>query len=92
MWRCLYRIFAVAAVAMFAWLVFVSGHEWHHVAGCMMIGVTVGKWAAPHVRRLDTDYYPDSREFELASTSMSDRHALSGFGQWEVPLDRKRYQ
>ena len=80
MWRRLSRIFVVAAVGMFAWLVFVSGHEWHHVVGCMMIGGTAGKCATPHVRCLNTDWCPQDREFEMATASMSDFHAASSIG------------
>ena len=91
-WRWIARAFVVLAVAMFLWQVLVLNIEWHHVAGCMMIGLTVGKWAVPHVRRLDTDRYPSGRDFEMASASLSDRHALSSVGQWDIPFDRKRYQ
>ena len=60
---------AVVVVSVKA--IVVDDMAWDRLAGCCFMGVTVGKWMSPHIRRLDTDRFPDWRELECASCSMS---------------------
>lgn len=78
-YRGIYRVMLIGAIGMFIVGV-VSGTPWHTMAGCMMLGLTMGKWAAPHIRRLDTDRYPAGQDFEMATPSLSATYALSQMG------------
>ena len=78
-YRGVYRVGLLGIVALFI-LGVASGTPWHTIAGCMMIGFTIGKWAAPEIQRLDTDRYPYGREFEHATRSLSPDHGAAYLG------------
>ena len=47
---------------------------WYGIAGMLVLGWQVGKWLRPHFFRLDTDRYPQGREFEVTTRLDTDRY------------------
>ena len=60
---------------------------WYGIAGMLVLGWQVGKWLRPHFFRLDTDRYPQGREFEVTTPSLSSAAAASRVGYAVAYLD-----
>jgi hypothetical protein len=80
-WRVLSRATISLVVLASVKAIVVDDMVWDRLAGFCFMGITVGKWMTPHIRRLDTDRFPDWRELECAIWSMSNAVAWASVVQ-----------
>ena len=78
-WKWLAVIFAVAWVALMVKCL-VDGIPFVTLMGTAVLFWGIGKWLAPNIKRLDTDYYPQGNTFERASPSLSEQTGWAALG------------
>ena len=72
--RALWRIFAAVCIVMLGVVTvkqLADGIPFMTLAGSIALSLQLGKWSAPHFKRLDTDRYPTIRDLERVSPSLS---------------------
>lgn len=84
--RMFYRVLfwiCVAVLAIVGVTLLIHGGIVEAVGFCFLVFGpcrSLGKWLAPNIKRLDTDRYPQGKDFERASPSLSSMVAWANLG------------